>query len=394
MEFTKRTLGDICDEVRGIVQTGPFGSQLHKSDYKDEGIPVVMPKNIIDDKVSIEEIARIGKEDVERLSQHKLQKGDIVYGRRGDIGRRALTREEQTGWLCGTGCIKISLQNSSILEPSFLYYYLGQPEIVSWIYNQAIGATMPNLNTSIIRSIPITYPPLTAQRKITSILSNYDNLIENNTRRIEILEQMAKLIYEEWFVKFRFPGHENVKMVSSELGEIPEGWEVKAFSEVIDVNPPRRISKGKLATKVSMADLNTWQSWINSWQKEEYKSGPKFKNGDTLFARITPSLENGKTAFVNILSEEETAFGSTEFIVFGPKVIESGPYIFCLSRSEYVRETAITAMTGTSGRQRVPNDCFDHLLICVPPTNIVGRFNEIVVPLFEMIKNNSKKSLC
>jgi type I restriction enzyme S subunit len=321
MEFTKRTLGDICDEVRGIVQTGPFGSQLHKSDYKDEGIPVVMPKNIIDDKISIEEIARIGKEDVERLSQHKLQKGDIVYGRRGDIGRRALTREEHTGWLCGTGCIKISLQNASILEPSFLYYYLGQPKIVSWIYNQAIGATMPNLNTSIIRSIPITYPPLTAQKKIASILSTYDDLLENNTRRIEILEQMAKLIYEEWFVKFRFPGHENVKMVPSDLGEIPEGWEVKAFSEVIDVNPPRRISKGKLATKVSMADLNTWQSWINSWQKEEYKSGPKFKNGDTLFARITPSLENGKTAFVNILSEGETAFGSTEFIVFGPKVI-------------------------------------------------------------------------
>ncbi|WIM42669.1 restriction endonuclease subunit S [Methanosarcina mazei] len=165
MEFTKRTLGDICDEVKGIVQTGPFGSQLHKSDYKDEGIPVVMPKNIIEDKISIEEIARIGKKDVERLSQHKLQKGDIVYGRRGDIGRRALIKGEQAGWLCGTGCIKISLKNASILEPSFLYYYLGQPEIVSWIYNQAIGATMPNLNTSIIRSIPITYPSLTTQKK-------------------------------------------------------------------------------------------------------------------------------------------------------------------------------------------------------------------------------------
>lgn len=244
MEFTKRTLGDICDEVKGIVQTGPFGSQLHKSDYKDEGIPVVMPKNIIEDKISIEEIARIGKKDVERLSQHKLQKGDIVYGRRGDIGRRALIKGEQAGWLCGTGCIKISLKNASILEPSFLYYYLGQPEIVSWIYNQAIGATMPNLNTSIIRSIPITYPSLTTQKKIAYILSSYDDLIENNTRRIEILEQMAKLVYEEWFVKFRFPGHENVKMVPSDLGEIPKRWKVREVSEIL-----KRFKAGKKYTQ-------------------------------------------------------------------------------------------------------------------------------------------------
>ncbi|KKG31946.1 type I restriction-modification system specificity subunit [Methanosarcina mazei] len=244
MEFTKRTLGDICDEVKGIVQTGPFGSQLHKSDYKDEGIPVVMPKNIIEDKISIEEIARIGKKDVERLSQHKLQKGDIVYGRRGDIGRRALIKGEQAGWLCGTGCIKISLKNASILEPSFLYYYLGQPEIVSWIYNQAIGATMPNLNTSIIRSIPITYPSLTTQKKIAYILSSYDDLIENNTRRIEILEQMAKLAYEEWFVKFRFPGHENVKMVPSDLGEIPKRWKVREVSEIL-----KRFKAGKKYTQ-------------------------------------------------------------------------------------------------------------------------------------------------
>lgn len=282
--------------------------------------------------------------------------------------------------------------NKREADVKFVKYYIDTIKLQ--MQNISKGTTQDNLSLDKLLSFKFLVPSLKTQQKIAFILSNYDDLIENNTRRIEILEQMAKLVYEEWFVKFRFPGHEKVKMVSSEFGEIPEGWEVKAFSEVINVNPPRKLSKGKLATRVSMADLNTWQSWINSWQKEEYKSGPKFKNGDTIFARITPSLENGKTAFVNFLNEGETAFGSTEFIVFGPKVIESGPYIFCLSRSEYVREIAITAMTGTSGRQRVPNDCFDHLLICVPPNNIVERFNEIVVPFFEMIKNYSKKSLC
>ena len=212
------------------------------------------------------------------------------------------------------------------------------------------------------------------------------------------LEQIAQTLFKHWFIDFEFPDENGNpykssggRMVDSELGGIPEGWKVKSFSEVIDVNPTRRLSKGKLATKVSMADLNTWQSWIDSWQEEEYKSGPKFKNGDTLFARITPSLENGKTAFVSFLNEGETAFGSTEFIVFGPKAIVSGTYIYCLSRSEYVRETAINSMTGTSGRQRVPNDCFDQLLICVPAGEIVKKFDSIITPLFEKIESNSKE---
>ena len=97
MSWLTYTLGAICDEVGGIIRTGPFGSQLHQSDYQDEGLPVIMPKNIADSKVSVEGIARIGDEDVERLSQHRLQKDDIVYGRRGDIGRRALITEREAG---------------------------------------------------------------------------------------------------------------------------------------------------------------------------------------------------------------------------------------------------------------------------------------------------------
>jgi type I restriction enzyme S subunit len=231
--WVTRTLGQICDEVGGIIRTGPFGSQLHQSDYQDEGLPVVMPKDIVDGRISVEGIARIGDEDVERLSQHRLKKGDIVYGRRGDIGRRALITQREAGWLCGMGCLRISL-GDSVLDPTFLYYYLGEAKVIGWIYNQAIGATMPNLNTSIIRSIPITYPSLPVQHKIAAILSAYDDLIENNTRRIEILEEMARSLYREWFVNFRFPGHEQVKMVDSELGLIPEGWEVKPIGEIIN----------------------------------------------------------------------------------------------------------------------------------------------------------------
>jgi type I restriction enzyme S subunit len=199
-----------------------------------------MPKDLVGNKVSVESIARIGQEDVSRLSRHKLKKGDIVYARRGDIGRRALITGREVGWMCGTGCMRISL-GDSVVHPVFLHYYLGQPDIVTWIYNQAVGATMPNLNTSIVRSIPITYPLLPTQRKIAAILSAYDALIENNTRRIGLLEHTAHLLYREWFVHFRFPGHDQIEMVGSELGAIPVGWKPYKLGDLIE------IQKGKKA---------------------------------------------------------------------------------------------------------------------------------------------------
>lgn len=228
-----RTLGEISDEVDGVIQTGPFGSQLHESDYVDDGIPMVMPKNILDGKIDTSDIAFIKEEDADRLQRHKMSVGDIVYGRRGDIGRRGLIGVRESGWLCGTGCLRVSL-GDRVLNPTYLYYYLGQPSVVSWIANQAVGATMPNLNTGILRSVEVRYPCLPLQRRIAFILSAYDDLIENNTRRIKILEQMAEMIYREWLIDFRFPGHENVPMVESELGPMPEGWQTGILRDVCD----------------------------------------------------------------------------------------------------------------------------------------------------------------
>ena len=190
-----------------------------------------MPKDIIEGRIVTESVARIAPEHVERLSRHKLKPDDIVYGRRGDIGRQALIRKQQDGWLCGTGCLRISLSHT-IIEPLFLHYYLRQESVISWISNQAVGATLPNLNTGILRSVPVHVPPLPVQRRIAEVLSAYDELIENNQRRIKILEEMAQSLYREWFVHFRFPGHDKVKMVPSPLGLIPQGWQTKKLKDV------------------------------------------------------------------------------------------------------------------------------------------------------------------
>jgi type I restriction enzyme S subunit len=221
MAWQNKTLGEICKLSKGFVRTGPFGTQLHQSDYSENGTPVIMPKDIIDGKVSVESIARVEDDIIEGLSQHKLKTGDIVYGRRGDIGRRALVTELENGWLCGTGCIRVNL-GEGVIDPFYLYYYLGQSLIIDWMKNQAIGATMPNLNASIIERIPVSYPPLPIQRKIADMLSAYDDLIEVNTRRIRNLEQMAQAVYHEWFGKV-------------EAKSLPEGWKLMKVGDAIEL---------------------------------------------------------------------------------------------------------------------------------------------------------------
>ncbi len=228
MVWTCETLGDICREGGGRIQTGPFGSQLHESDYSMEGIPVVMPADIMDGKVSTTRIVRVSENHVERLKRHKLNKGDIVYGRRGDIGRQALVKDENAGWLCGTGCLKISL-GAGPLTYEFLHRYLSTSAVIGWIEGQAIGATMPNLNTGILERVPVFYPrDQVVQKKIAAILSAYDELIENNQRRITLLEKMAEEIYREWFVRMRFPGHEKVRFIKA----VPEGWRSSCLGNV------------------------------------------------------------------------------------------------------------------------------------------------------------------
>jgi type I restriction enzyme S subunit len=135
----------------------------------------------------------------------------------------------------------------------YLHYYLRDPDVIGWIFNQAIGATMPNLNTSILRSVSVRYPSLEVQHQIAAILSAYDDLIENNTRRIAALEEAAQAQYREWFVEFRFPGHEDVAFVESELGVIPQDWIITKLAELFP-NDKKVVMTGPFGSKLHAHD--------------------------------------------------------------------------------------------------------------------------------------------
>jgi type I restriction enzyme, S subunit len=160
----------------------------------------------------------------------------------------------------------------------------------------------------------------------------------------------------------------NQKFKQTEIGLIPDDWDVLSIEKSIEINPFRKLAKNKLAKKISMDKLQSFTKKIQGYEITEFKGGTKFINGDTLLARITPCLENGKTAYVDILSNDEVAFGSTEFLVLNEKAnISIKEFVYYLSISPKFRELAISSMTGTSGRQRVQTDFLKSKLISIPP---------------------------
>jgi type I restriction enzyme, S subunit len=167
-----------CLPISGI-QTGPFGSQLHQSDYSEAGIPVVMPKDIVGSLVSTDSIARVPDEIRQRLARHILQVGDIVLARRGDIGRKAFINEREAGWLCGTGCMRIR-PDPEVVVARMLYDTLGRADIMGIIVSRAQGAIMPNLNLGILSDIPLVLPPTQLQRE-------YLEFVEAIHRQVEVL---------------------------------------------------------------------------------------------------------------------------------------------------------------------------------------------------------------
>jgi len=171
--WTAITLGQACEQGGGNIQTGPFGTQLHASDYVDEGVPSIMPSDLRDNRIDTSSIARIREEDADRLSVYRVQTGDVVYSRRGDVERRSLIRRGEDGWLCGTGCLRVRFGPRG-LNPFFGASYLGTVESRSWVVRHAVGATMPNLNTSILGALPMIVPPAELQARFAEIVGPWD----------------------------------------------------------------------------------------------------------------------------------------------------------------------------------------------------------------------------
>ncbi|MCI4234463.1 restriction endonuclease subunit S [Dickeya dianthicola] len=390
------TLGELVAAGGGIIHTGPFGSQLHAADYVSEGIPCIMPANMKDNRVNLSGIAFISDDDAKRLSKYLVQEGDIVYSRRGDVTAKALIGINEVGYFCGTGCLL--LRPGEKFDSNYLTYYLSTPRIQAWIISQAVGATMPNLNTGILFRIPFTGPEKPIQEKISATLRSIDDKIDLNNRINAELEAMAKTLYDYWFVQFDFPDA-NGKPYKTSGGkmeynatlkrEIPVDWEAGCASELFNFNPTTSLKTGCIAPYIDMDSLPIKGFMTKKIKKKAFTSGTKFIKNDVAIARITPCLENGKTGLISKLKEGDVGFGSTEFIIIRGKEFPLSGFGACLARSDSFRQFAISNMTGTTGRKRIESKTLETYTLPIPSKNLLMKFEDTVRPFFDIMTSKS-----
>jgi len=244
------------------------------------------------------------------------------------------------------------------------------------------GAAQPLITQGLLRHLKCSIPPLKEQHQIVDYLYVYDRLIEVNNKRIKVLEKMAENLYKEWFVRFRFPGHERAEFKNG----IPKGWKWRRADDAILFNPLLKTGDQKEFTIIPMEALSTSGMVLDSdaFVIQDSISGRRSQNGDTLLAKITPCLENGKTGFVMGMPEGKVFGGSTEFVVLRSKTL-TPHYVYCLARSSYFRQIAILSMNGADGRQRVDEDKLKSIKIIHPDQFVLRRFETVVAPLFEII---------
>nr|WP_075486786.1 restriction endonuclease subunit S [Prochlorococcus marinus] len=260
-DWKTSTLGAICVNKEGI-QTGPFGSQLHSSDYVKIGTPIITVEHLLSNRISHKNTPKVSDFDKERLSKFILRKGDIVFSRVGSVDRRSLVRDAETGWLFSGRCLRVRPDKSKI-DPTYLSYYLGHSKIKNHIRSIAVGATMPSLNTNLLSGLEVLYPPnIKEQNRISHILGTLDEKIELIRNNNETLEEIAQSLFKSWFIDFDpvkakaegrstglpdeisdlFPD----SFEDSDVGKIPKGWEYCLSSDLYDISigktPPRKES--------------------------------------------------------------------------------------------------------------------------------------------------------
>jgi len=403
-------LGAVCARAGGSIQTGPFGSQLHASDYRPVGIPSIMPQNLGDNRVIEDGIARIGARDASRLARYLVRAGDIVYSRRGDVERRALIGPREDGWLCGTGCLRVRLGENGV-DPRYASYYLGHPVVREWIVRHAHGATMPNLNTAILSACPFLVPPVAEQHAIAHILGTLYDKVELNRRMNATLEAMARALFRSWFVDFdpvraKMGGRDTGlpkevadlfpdRLVESELGEIPESWDVSEIGSEV-----KAVGGGTPSTKEPVYWNGGQHCWATPKDLSKLSSpallGTDRKITDAGVRKISSGLLPRGTVLLSsrapigylAITEVPTAVNQGFIAMICQKRL---PALYVLSWCHENLERIRDVSSGSTFAE-ISKQTFRPLPVVVPPERVLGVYDEASRSLHDRVVSNTRES--
>ncbi|ALX92493.1 hypothetical protein AV650_02475 [Serratia fonticola] len=439
-EFERVCVSDVCELIVDCVnKTAP--KVEHKTQFK-----MIRTPNIRNGVINLDGCNYVSEETYEKWTRRTtVEKDDVLLTREAPMGEVGIIDFEDTVFL-GQRIMQYRA-NKSKLCPQFLLYSFLSSDLKNQFYqHEGSGSVVSHIRVPDCLKFEINLPPLKIQRKISSFLWGIDQKIKNNNKMNQTLEQMAQALFKSWFVDFEpvkakmavmttggsqedatlaamiaisgkeadalavfarehpeqyaelkataelFPS----AMQDNELGDIPEGWNIGKFGDIIEFNPKRVLKKGSVASYLDMKNVPVTGHSAREIIEREFNSGSKFINGDTLLARITPCLENGKTAYVDFLPTDEiVGWGSTEFIVMRSKNNLPLSLSYFFARLDSFRTIAIQSMQGTSGRQRTDASVLEQHVWIVPPNKVLqkfGAFSDLILG-GNQSRNNENKSL-
>ena len=353
------------EELCTKVTSGGTPLRSRTEFYADGNIPWLKTKEVANCRVYDAE-NKITKIGLEKSSAKLIPANSVIVAMYGDgetAGRVAINKVPLT---TNQACCNLIIDSSKANYEFIFYYLLNSYE---YLVNLKSGSGQQNLSGAIIKKVEVVLPNIPTQIRIAEILSALDDKIELNRRMNGTIEQMAQTLFDKY----------------------SEPEETIPLSNLIELNPKLAIKKGNVSSYVEMKDLSESSASIGKSVPREFKSGSKFQNGDTLLARITPCLENGKTGFVDLLEEEEIGWGSTEFIVMRAKEKISPYFVYCLARDKAFRDYAMKSMVGTSGRQRVQAEMLNSFATPKWSKENMEAFHSFAHDAFQKIKANSKE---
>ena len=311
--------------------------------------------------------------DAPNSDKYILKPNDIVFARTGGSTGRNYFYDGSDGVFVYAGfLIKFSIDPEKV-NPKYVKYYCRSKQYNDWVQSFNTGSTRGNINAQTFGNMEIPLPERKQQDYLVSILEPIDEKIKNNKKVNDNLQQQAFSVFDNL-------------IANAENSDCN-------VSDYAFLNPKRTLAKKQVARSIDMSQLSTSGAFPSGWEMKPFNGGMRFTNGDTLLARITPCLENGKTAFINFLDDGEVAFGSTEYIVLAPKNDTPPEMLYCLARYSSFVDYAVKNMNGSSGRQRVSAETVGQYRLPLFDKHSLVLFREVVSPMFLKMRYNSLENM-
>ena len=383
MNWPKVQLQEIALGEKGAIVSGPFGSNISAKYFVEQGVPVIRGNNLTKGQTKFidEGFAYLTEAKAGEFRNCIAVANDLVFTAAGSIGQVGMIPpdSEYKRYVISNKQLRVRLDRSKA-DPNFVYAWLSSPLMVRYLESMNNGGAVPLLNLGIIRRIPVPLPPIETQSKIADILSAYDDLIENNRRRIALLEEAARLLYREWFVHFRFPGHEHVKITDC----LPEGWGWRTLGDIAETNKESYRAK-ELPDEINYIDISSVaQGRVVSKTQLLVSEAPgrarrKIRDGDIIWSNVRPNLR----AYALMLEPDEFDVVSTGFTVLtATKIPFTWLYMF-VTTDNFVGHL-INHATGVGYPAVRPND-FERAALPLPPRVLLDQFHEAAEPNFRLI---------